>query len=371
MWGRKIKLEVLEPQTGETLFYLDDHRIDFLYEGTGGGHIADVCTISLFNLSLDLIKMFADSGTDPYTQVRNYVRVRLTTWYQDGLQKTTNSDGVDTIVGQSQIIDGFVMNVFGRRELPDHILTLYVIPLQALAFNTVPLNFVVEEPTNFVGMIRKLVESFSTGGEKYQVLFDFSEEELDKINSYVFRNISWEGAQAELLAKICDSVNATFNLQGYQLTITTFKTADQLSLDVSRKESQAGFLGTMHKIYPVNLRGLPQIGMSKFECTYTLSPEMKSFDTIDVSSILRGDGESEVNAVGTLHNGRLSFYSDDAELWAIHPYYMIKTFSHAGSNYSSTWETKISAVVFRDSLSLLQRGMLVDNSLDGNIRTTS
>lgn len=368
MWGRRIMLEVLNPQTGETLFYFDEHRMDFVYEGRGGGHIGDVCTINLFNLSQDLIKMFADSGKDPTTQIRNFMRVRLSAWHEDERDLDIRDFGIADASARVQVIDGYVINVFGKRVLPNHILSLFVIPIQAKKFNSETLNLPIEGRKSFQETIEILLDKFADGGEKYTPVFDFTPEELATINKTLFSNRHWAGDYSRILAQVCDSVNTTFRLEGYKITFTTFKTPDQMKAEADYSQETSKLIGTTHKLYPINLRGLPQIGMATFECTTVLDPKMKSFDVVDVTAILAADGGSETNAIATIHNGKEIFYDDSVEIWGIFPRYMIKTFVHSGSNYTDLWDTSINCVVFRDSLSLLQRGMVVNHDDIGRLR---
>lgn len=363
MWGRKIRLEVLNPQTGETLFYFDEHRIDFTYEGTGGGHIGDVCTVNIFNLSTDLIKMFADSGKDPTTGTRDFMRVRLSAWHEDERNLDVADFGVAEASAKTQIIDGYVMNIFGKRVLPDHILSLFLIPIQARAFNSDGVNLLVEGEKNFQQTIELVLAEFAKkAGEAYTVQYDFTPEELEKINAIPYRDKHWKDDYARVLAAVCNAVNVTFKLEGYKITFSMFKTVEQLKEESSTSEKTGTMIGTTHKLYPINLRGLPQIGMSTFECVTALDPTMKSFDVVDVTSILSANGGSETNAVGVVHTGREIFYEDSYEIWGIFPKYMIKTFTHSGSNYTNTWETSLSCIVFRDSLALMQRGMIASDS---------
>ena len=311
MWIRKFRLEL----TGGATATYKELRMDFRYnEFFAVGdltNMADTFDIDIFNLSAD---SFAALQSKDEIQLKRY------TGYGDE----------DEL---SLAFEGIVSNVIGRRRIPEHITTLYCIPL-GLAKGVKPVSFkgsredTLEDVLGALGTELKLKIKFA--GVK------------DIIKEF-YRSKTIQGIGLEELVAI-----------GKQFYFMPRVEKDELRIITLPEEGRVDKIKTIHKLEAQLIRGTPKASVAKLSIPYAFNTVIKTGDAIDVSEFKEDKNNRVTNGIGTpngitdvsgLGKGSLH-YSDTLYKWAIQTKYQIISAVHSGSNYTDNYITQYECVVY-------------------------
>lgn len=347
MWQRRIILQLTKKSSdaneeAEIIKTFCDHRIDFVYYSLMGGLAADTCEIKLYNLSNDQLKFFADGTRKP----TDNLRVILKAGYLDEWE---NEDALPIV------LDGEVMNVFGTRELPNHITTLYCVPLEGRAYNSNPTRLVVPEGKTLREVFKGLAESSGL-----EVSFS-TDPRFDAVLDAKLHKFETDGTIVEIMNRLTKQHHLHYNFVRGRLTIANLSTEEELRELAAKKEKEfedgTGFsidvTGVGPSMFQLNtnlLRRTPDIQLCRFSAAVALNTTMRPLDRVDVSKITKSiEGEFPLIGVGSNNTGASIYRDRDAARYTVFSQYQIQSLVHVGSNYSETWETSFESAVFRDN----------------------
>lgn len=352
MWKRRIVLQVVRKSSdGSTQEVVEkifsEHRIDFVYHSLMGGRAADTCEIKLYNIGYENLRFLADSTRSKTESLE----VRLQVGYMD---EHPTDESMPTIVA------GEIMGVFGQRVLPDHVTTLYCVPQEGRVYNSNPTVLNVGEGKT----LREAIISYCTAIGFKETIFQVNEREepvLDK----VIPNFSADGTMMEVLTALTNQHHLLYTLISGGVVITSVADEQELirQATIAEQRIEAGtertieVVGVAKPVHILNsnlLRGTPSIEVSKFTAVVALNTEMLPLHVIDVSRINGVDvsnGEFPLVGIGSNNSGAGVYRDKQFAHYTTGSTYQIKELMHVGSNYTSTWETTISAFTFRDNLS--------------------
>ncbi|MGF6139036.1 transglycosylase SLT domain-containing protein [Pseudomonas laurylsulfatiphila] len=335
MWKRKVDLQIFNKDTGDVLLSTSENRIDFVYQGNLGW-MADTLKVDVYNLGPETLKMLLD------TKRRS---IKLDVGYED--EPTT----------MSTLLDGYVVNVAGRKAIPNHITSIWCVPYSVETLSsTSGLNTLVYEN----GTLKGLIEAISkfAGYKAAPKFFGIDDDILSTpILSYILR-----GTVSHSLSELGEQYR--FYSRGTNSNIQLVSMNNSANVVEKIKTSEA----TFHKMSLDKLKGTPEATVAKIEFCMNLDASIDCGDVVDVTAFLgaRTDDPNRAPADGVVsvdYADSVMFRSDS--LWAqtIFEQYLVLATQHVGSNYARAWETRIVGVQFND-------GLAGDKDVSGNGKGT-
>lgn len=301
MLKRKFRLEL----SGGVSKVIEDLRIDFQYrEGFGSQGItnmADWCDIEIYNLSLDSFKAIATAEE---------VQVKLYTGYY-------GADALDLT------FYGVIRNTAGLRKLPNHITTIYCIPVG---------RFNAEKKVKYSGneedTVRTVLEEVAT-----QLGMTFDPTNIDEAvlnKPYINKSIHDVGTvvlgdigrENEMLFLAKEGVIRGIPKPQANKIDSTSKT---VILDATK------------------LRGTPKAGVQTLDIMYALDTSINTGDVVDASKINNTDDKAPngIVSVAGIKKSALHYDSTITD-WAMKSKYQIFEIMHHGSNYTSDFVSELS-----------------------------
>lgn len=321
MWKRHIDLQIYNRDTGDVLLSTTENRIDFVYEGTMGW-TSDRLKLDVYNLSPDTLKMLLN------TKQRS---IKVDVGYEDELSSL------------STLLDGYVVNVAGRKAIPNHITSIWCVPYSA---ETLSSNSNLNVLDVSVGTLSNLLEaiSASAGYKTKPKYFGIPSEVLETIvPSYVFRG----------------TVTDALNELGGQYSFSTRPTNSRLEFVATVGASAnviqqiAAGLSGLHIIALDKLKGTPEATVAHINFVVNLDAAIDCGDVVDVTAFLgaRISETKRVVADGVISVNNLDsamFRSDTLWEHTINEQYQVLQLQHVGSNFAPAWETRITGVTFNE-----------------------
>ena len=335
MWKRKIDLQIFNKDTGDVLLSTSKNRIDFVYQGNLSW-MADTLKVEVYNLGPEDLKMLLD------TERRS---IKMDVGYED--EPST----------MSTLLDGYIVNVYGRKAIPNHITSIWCVPYSVETLSsTSNLNTLVYES----GTLRGLVEAISkfAGYKTPPKFYGIDEEVLSTpIPSYILR-----GTVSHSLAELGEQYR--FYVRGTNSNVQLISMNNSANAVDKIKAGEA----TFHKLSLDKLKGTPEATVAKIEIVMNLDPSIDCGDVIDVTNFLgartNDPNRPQSNGVISVDNADSVMFRSDS-LWAqtVFEQYLVLATQHVGSNYVRAWETRMTGVQFND-------GLVGDVDVSGNGRGT-
>jgi hypothetical protein len=333
MWKRKIDLKILNKDTGEVLLATTQHRIDFVYRGQLSW-MADQLKVEVYNLDPETLKMLLD------TESRI---IQISVGYEDEPQS------------MSTLMDGYVVNVYGRKSIPEHITSIWCVPHSTEVLGSHSnLNTLVYEGGTLKGLVGAI--SKFAGYKAPPRWFGLTNEVLSSpILSYILR-----GTVSHSLSELGEQYG--FYVKGTNSEIQLVSMANSANVVDKIKEGEAA----IHKLSLNKLKGTPEATVAKINLVMNLDASIDCGDVIDVTAFLgartKDPNRPQENGVVSVDNVGSSFFYSDS-LWAqtIFEQYLVLYTDHVGSNYAPAWESRITGIQFND-------GLVGDPDVSGNGR---
>ena len=331
MWQRKIDLKITNKDTGAVLLSTSENRIDFVYQGNLSW-MADTLKLDVYNLAPETLKMLLDTK-------RRAIKVDV--GYKD--EPAT----------MSTMLNGYVVNVAGRKATPNHITSIWCIPFSAQTMSmNAGLNGLVYENGTLKGLIQAI--SKQAGYVSEPRFFGMDDDVLSTpVPSYIMRG-SVNHSLSELGEQFRFYVRGTNSEVQIISMMNSYKTIERL------KNSQI----SIHKLSIDKLKGTPQASLAMIDLTMNLNTAIDCGDIIDVTEFL-GARTNDPNrppsdAVISVNNADSVLFRSDT-LWShtVFPEYLVLYTQHVGSNFAAAWETRITGVQFNS-------GLLGNHEVSGN-----
>ena len=311
MLKRKFRLEF----TGGVERVIEDLRIDFTSQEelslVNLTSMADTCTISVYNLSIDSFKSFTTADR---------IVVKLYTGYE-------GADALDlTFIG-------VLKNVTGLKQRPNHITTFYAIPIGREAAEKEAVNYVGTSGDDAETTIRGVVAAM-------KMKIDIDDRVSKEVLAKKYRDQTLEGFGLDILNTIGSELSLMFSARGSEegAKIVVLPTIEAIKMENEKNAI---------KIQPINLRGTPNAGVSTMDIIHRLDSRLFAGAIIDTGALIEvvdgtPNGITSLSGVPTsaLH------YADEMAKWAINDKYMIQSITHEGSNYTPDFTSKLSCVYF-------------------------
>ncbi len=314
MWKRKILLNIHNKSKDFQQVFVEN-RIDFTIQSYLGWS-ADECKIEIYNLSPEMV-------TNLYLlDDKEFI---LNVGYADESMQT--------------IFTGRIINVWGRKELPNHITTLWCVPNSAI-------QIAQKLPTiNYSGKtIEEIINDLAERANypKYSTKFiGFDDEAKFPRKGYLLRNYDTSGTLVEELDRICTAMNARFQCTDSNIKIISNTISNQ-TVELMKKDGVA-----VHKIDIRKVKGTPEISVASTDITVNLDANINAGDVLDYTEL----GESAISMQSTYginSTGGVLFRDPNIFKYIIYNQYQILTVTHVGSNFAPVWETKINGTVFNE-----------------------
>jgi len=305
VWKRKIRLKVYEDANlSKKIWSSDALRMDFSYTSTMGEAV-DTCKIDIYNLALENAVKLSTTST---------LHVLLEAGYEDEGDLET-------------VFTGVVQNAWGKRQLPDHITSLY-----CLAVGTQNLGRVITMPVSgreetFRAYMNRLAitAGFSRGCNFIGV--------YDEILESIVPSRTVTSSAYSLLKGICDEKYVYFKVENARSIRVTPKLVSGSVEELSKSSKNK------HVLELSRTKGLPEIGNQKIVLPYTLTPAIRAGDVIDTSEFV--DEQSRSNSYSRLQDNTDLFLTDNYFSYALLTSFLLLEVKHAGSNYEDKWITTI------------------------------
>lgn len=331
MWKRKISLQVLNKDTGDVLLSTSENRIDFVYQGNLSW-MADTLKVEVYNLAPNDLKMLLD------TKRRS---IKFDVGYED--EPTS----------MSTLLDGYVVNVSGRKAIPNHITSIWCVPYSVETLSsTAGLNTLVYEGGNLKGLIQAI--SKYAGYKAPPQFFGIDDEVLNTpILSYILR-----GTVNHSLSELGEQYR--FYVRGTNSNVQIVSMNNSANVVEKIKTGEANF----HKLSIDKLKGTPEATVAKIDFVMNLDASIDCGDVVDVTAFLgartNDPNRPPADSVISVDNADSVMFRSDS-LWAqvVFEQYLVLTTMSVGSNYARAWETRIAGVQFND-------GLVGDKDVSGN-----
>ena len=335
MWQRSIDLKIYDRETGDVLLQTTENRIDFVYRGNLSW-MADTLKIEVYNLGPETIKLLLD------TKKRS---VKIDVGYKD------EPTSIATMM------DGYVVNVAGRKAIPNHITSIWCVPYSTETLSsTAGLNTLVYENGTLSGLIEAI--SKYAGYKAKPKYFGIPNDVLaSPILSYILR-----GTVNHSLAELGEQYR--FYVRGTNSCIQIISMANSANVVEKIKTGEANF----HKMTLNKLKGTPEATVAKINFVNNLDVSIACGDVVDVTAFLgartNDPNRPPADSVISVNNSDSLLFRSDS-LWAqtVFEQYLVLYIDHIGSNYEQAWESRITGIQFND-------GTVGDSDVSGNGRGT-
>ena len=311
MWKRRVVLYV--SGENEVVQTFSENRIDFTIQSYLGWS-ADECKIDIYNLSPAIV-------TELY--LLDNKQFQLQVGYEDEALET--------------IMSGRIVNVWGRKLLPNHITTMWCVPNSAVQNNN---KLGTKNYTN--KSIKEIIEdvtlrnNYLKGSTRY-VGFDTNDERLE----HKLRNYDTTGTMVEELNRLCSMINARFNCADTYVKITS-NVVNNTTVELMEKGGVA-----IHKINVYEIKGTPEISVASTDITINLSAHVQAGDVLDYTEL--GDSPLSMQSIfGVSGSGDVLYRDPNVYNYVLYNKYQILTVTHTGSNFAPVWETRINGTVFNE-----------------------
>lgn len=331
MWKRRIELKIFNKDTGDVLLSTSENRIDFVYQGNLSW-MADTLKVEVYNLDPDNLKMLLD------TKRRS---IKMDVGYED------------EPTALATLLDGYVVNVAGRKAIPNHITSIWCVPhsVETLS-STATLNTLVYENGTLLGLIEAI--SKYAGYKSPPRFFGIDADVLaTPILSYILR-----GTVSHSLGELGEQYR--FYVKGTNSNIQCVSMSNSANVVEKIKTSEAAF----HKMSLDKLKGTPEATVAKIDFVMNLDASIDCGDVVDVTAFLgaRTDNPNRPPSDGVIsvsNADSVLFRSDSLWSQTVFEQYLVLATTHVGSNYARAWETRIVGVQFND-------GLAGDKDVSGN-----
>ena len=335
MWQRQIKLQVTNKDTGAVLLSTSENKIDFVYQGNLSW-MADTLKIDVYNLAPDTLKMLLDTKRRA---------VKIDVGYKD------------EPASMSTMLNGYVVNIAGRKATPNHITSIWCVPFSVETLSqTANLNTLVYENGNLKGLIKEI--SKFAGYTSEPRFFGMDEDVLSiPIISYILR-----GTVTQALAELGEQYR--FYVRGTNSDVQIVSMMNSANTVEKLKGNEI----SLHKLTLDKLKGTPQATVAKIDLSVNLNTAIDCGDIIDVSAFLgartNDPNRPPADGVVSVNNADSVLFRSDT-LWSqtVFEEYMVLFIQHVGSNYGAAWETRITGIQYND-------GLVGDSEVSGNGRGT-
>tara|TARA_R110000850_G_scaffold25099_2_gene72720 strand:- start:474 stop:1448 length:975 start_codon:yes stop_codon:yes gene_type:complete len=312
MWIRKFRLELSGSDVSETFTEL---RMDFRYNeyfAVGAlDNMADTFDIDIFNLSTDRYKALISN---------NEIKAKFFTGYGDESELSLAFEGV-------------VVNVTGRRKIPEHITTVYCIP-QGLALANKPVGYKGTKEDKLSSVIEALA------GE---IGLSVTYEGLDDVKDEPYRGKTIQGNGIATLIELGKQFYFRPRIEGKELRLIAVP-----------QEGTVEKIKTVHTLDAELIRGVPRASVAKLSIPYAFNTKIRTGEVIDTTTVKGSKNNSLTGGIGDpngitdvsgLGKGSLH-YSDTLHKWAIQAKYQIVSATHSGSNYTETYVSNYECVAY-------------------------
>lgn len=302
MWIRKFRLEL----TGGVTKTFKDLRMDFIYhEIFSLGDLtnqADTFDIEVFNLSVSSFKELV---------TKDEVRIKFYAGYGDEAELDL-------------VFEGVVVNVIGRRAIPEHITTLYCIP-KGLAKANKKIKVIGSREDTVRTFVDKMAAELGLSTEF---------EAVDDVIDIPYRAKTAHGVGITELTELGKQFYFMPRLESDKLRIITLPEAGKIEK-----------INTVHVLEAELIRGVPRASVDKLTIPYAMNTRIRTGDVIDTTQLRGSINNSLTGGIGDpngiidvsgLGKGSLH-YSDTIYKWAILPKYQIIYALHKGSNYTDEY----------------------------------
>lgn len=320
MWQRRIELKVMDRDTNGVLLSTSENRIDFVYEGKISW-MADQLKIDVYNLDPSAVKLLLD------TKNRT---VNMRVGYEDEPTR------------MATLLDGYVVNVAGRKAMPHHITSLWCIPHAAQVLS---LNASLNTLTLKQGTLRQQIVSICkyAGYSSPPRFFGMTEEQLNTVvPGYVFK-----GNVTSSLTELGEQFR--FYVKGTQSEVQIIS---MLTTNTALESIKADKI-SYHTMSLDKLKGAPQATVAMLDFVMNLDPAIDAGDIVNVTEFMgkkTKSGAPQDSVISVNNAGSVLFY--DQTLWAqtVFEEYQVLFVQHVGSNYAPAWETRITGVKYNPGL---------------------
>ncbi|WJM94077.1 transglycosylase SLT domain-containing protein [Pseudomonas brenneri] len=298
--------------------------------------MADTMKLEVYNLAPEQLKMLLD------TKNRS---IQMSVGYEDELSN------------MSMLMDGYVVNVYGRKSIPEHITSIWCVPYSAetLSSNS-NLNTLVYEGGTLRGLINEI--SKYAGYKSPPKFFGMADDVLTSpILSYILR-----GTVSHSLSELGDEYG--FYVRASNSGVQIVSRLNSANVVEMIKAGEAAF----HKMSIDKLKGTPEATVAKLNFVMNLDASIDCGDVVDVTAFLgartNDPNRPQADGVVSVDNADSVLFRSDS-LWAqtIFEQYLVLGIQHVGSNYAPAWETRIVGIQFND-------GLAGDKDVSGNGRGT-
>lgn len=306
MWIRDFRLEVNVGNRPTQVF--SKLRMDFRYQEilrlVEKYNMADTFELDIYNLSVDSFNTLNS---------KEEVLIKFYTGYLD-------NNELDLV------FEGKVVNVIGRRAIPEYITTLYCIP-KGLGKAIKPCSYQGKREDTLKSVLDSLASILELK-PNYMGLED--------VIDIPYRAKTIEGIGIEEINKIGNQFYFAPRVEGDELRY--------IALPESGSDSKVKIV---HQLHAELIRGIPKASVSKISIPYAFNTRIKTGEIIDTSKLIgiENKGSSITGGVGLpngitdvsgLGKGSLH-YSDTIHKWAIQQNYQIMFANHSGSNYTDQY----------------------------------
>jgi len=294
--------------------------------------MADTLKVDIYNLGPETLKMLLD------TKRRS---IKLDVGYHD------------EPTAMSTLMDGYVVNVAGRKAIPNHITSIWCVPYSVETLSsTAALNTLVYENGTLKGLIGAI--SKYAGYTAPPKFFGIDDDVLNTpILSYILR-----GTVSHSLSELGDQYR--FYVRGTNSNVQLISMGNSANVVQKIREGEA----TFHKMTLDKLKGTPEATVAKIDFVMNLDASIDCGDVVDVTAFLgartNDPNRPPSNGVVSVDNADSVLFRSDT-LWSqtIFEQYLVLGTQHVGSNYARAWETRIVGVQFND-------GLVGDKDVSGN-----
>lgn len=316
------------------------------FTAQGMGEIADTCNITMYNLAEKTIDSLASKD--------------LTIKVFAGYESERNSGGKLPI-----LVAGQIMNVYGRREVPNHITEILCVPTLIEHMYKAKVTYKTGNKETFETTVNNIIAKavkenpkiFHDGDLLPVPMFDMLDNKHLKwtTSNYTFTG----GTLGHILTELCEMQGIHAAMVGRTLNLYA-KIVSQSGTDLQWDK----FINQQANNYAVELktnlvRGIPEAAIAYVKIPYKFSPTLRCGAIIDTANISKLE-KYKNNQAGQLQTGGImvknlsdnDFRIPDLNKFMHYRRYQVFRLIHNIETHGNNWTTIIEAVAFNDRSSV-------------------
>lgn len=354
-WRRKVVVELFDLDSGtgfdETtrstpLRVYTRHRMEVTYNASFGWG-ADYSQVAIYNLPSEEV---GELRRYPNLGIRVYEGFIGETYYTEEMEQT-----MDWAAILNLMFVGKVNTIMGVKKIPNHLTTLYCIPLAGV-FGQKEVTLRTQSGLNLREVISRLCVESGFQDSRSEALVDFTNCDEEVLNEVVV-GLTFTGSFINCLTEITRAYHLWFSITNNKIRIYQkfIKTAQVQNPD---EKMTILIQKGIYEYTPIleDVIGTPEATIGTLKVTVVANTKLVVGDVINISNLLETEENTQntpfVSGIVSIAQGEKILYRTDAlaNAFSVATRYMISDMVHVLDTHGEAYATQIHAIISTEGI---------------------